>query len=225
MTSSALSNKSESIQELAKALCAAQSEITNATKSSSNPFFKSTYADLAEVLNCIKPIITNHGLSFSQMPGYKDGIVSVETLVLHSSGEWLSSVCESPAPKLDPQGIGSAITYLRRYSLSAVFGLAQQDDDGNSQIGNPPQQQTPPQSNQAPRGMNDPYAHKRTPEEKAMMQQAGKPAYPNEQFQANFDGWQQLVASGKKKPDAIVSMIETKYKLSEQQRETILGMF
>lgn len=125
--------KSDSIANLAAALCLSQAEIENATKTASNPFFKSKYADLAEVLSCIKPIITKHGLSFTQMPGINSDIITVETMILHSSGEFISSTCGTPAPKLDPQGIGSAITYLRRYSLSAVFGLAQEDDDGNSQ--------------------------------------------------------------------------------------------
>ena len=132
-------NKSETIIELAKALNATQLNLENATKSANNPFFKSKYADLAEVLSCIKAVAMDNGLSFTQMPSYSEGVVSVETMLIHNSGEWISSVCSSPAPKLDPQGIGSAITYLRRYSLSAVFGLAQEDDDGNSQQGSAPQ--------------------------------------------------------------------------------------
>ena len=131
-------NKSASITELAKALCAMQLELENATKSSENPFFKSKYADLAEVLRCIKEVAMKHGLSFTQMPSYEQNTVFVETMLMHSSGEWISSVCGSPAPKLDPQGIGSAITYLRRYSLASVFGLAQEDDDANGQQGTAP---------------------------------------------------------------------------------------
>jgi len=126
-------NKSETICELAKAMCSMQLELENATKSTTNPFFKAKYADLAEVLRCIKGVAMEHGLSFTQMPSYIDGVVSVETMLMHSSGEWIVSTCSAPASKLDPQGIGSAITYLRRYSLAAVFGLAQEDDDGNSQ--------------------------------------------------------------------------------------------
>ena len=216
-------NKSESISEIAKALCAAQGEITNATKSSENPFFRSKYADLSEVLNCIKPVIVKHGLSFTQMPGYIDGIVSVETMVLHTSGEWISSKCESPAPKLDPQGIGSAITYLRRYSLSAVFGLTQADDDGNSQQRQPQQQprqnqQQPPPQQQQPQPVSNPGP--------PLSEIDGlKPVYPAEQFKNNLGNWQQLVASGKKKPAAIVTNIQTKFTLTEQQKQTILGIF
>jgi len=132
-------NKSESIKELASALCKTQLLLENATKSADNPFFKSKYADLSEVLSCVKAAAMDKGLSFTQMPSYNDGVVSVETMIMHESGEWISSVCSSPAPKLDPQGIGIAITYLRRYSLSAVFGLAQEDDDGNSQQAKTPQ--------------------------------------------------------------------------------------
>lgn len=125
--------KSESIANLAAALCACQAELSHANKNSRNPHFKSDYADLAEVIATVKAAACKHGLSFSQMPGIdKHGNVTVETLLVHQSGEFISSVSASPAQKSTPQGIGSAITYLRRYSLAAVFGIAQADDDGNA---------------------------------------------------------------------------------------------
>lgn len=124
-------NKSDSIAALAKALVAAQSKIENAHKTSNNPHFKSKYADLAEVINTARPVLTEHGLAVTQWPSYADGVVSVETMLTHESGEWISNVASAPADKLNAQGVGSAITYLRRYSLAAVSCIAQEDDDGN----------------------------------------------------------------------------------------------
>ena len=125
-------NKSDSIAELASSLSAAQGEMENAGKNSINPHFKSKYADLAEVINTVRPVLSKHGLSVMQFPSYSDGIVHVETVIAHKSGEWMSEKCSAPAQKQDPQGVGSAISYLRRYSLAAVCNLAQEDDDANA---------------------------------------------------------------------------------------------
>lgn len=130
-------NKSDSIKELACAIAKAQSEIENASKSSVNPHFKSKYADLAEVLNTVRPVFARHGIAIVQAPSYDGGVASVETMLMHSSGEWLSNVCSAPVSKQDAQGVGSAITYLRRYSLAAFAGIAQEDDDGNASVGQP----------------------------------------------------------------------------------------
>ena len=124
--------KSDTIAKLAEALAAAQGEIENATKRSSNPHFKSKYADLAEVINTARPVLSKYGLSVTQWPSYADGLVSVETLLTHKTGEWISNTASAPADKLTAQGVGSAITYLRRYSLAALAGIAQEDDDGNA---------------------------------------------------------------------------------------------
>lgn len=124
-------HKSESISSLAKALAKAQNEVENATKGSVNPHFKSKYADLAEVLNTVRPVFSANGLSFLQSPSFSNGVVFVETTLLHESGEWISDICSTPIAKQDAQGIGSAITYLRRYSLAAFAGVAQEDDDVN----------------------------------------------------------------------------------------------
>lgn len=136
--------KSESIAALAAALAKAQAEIENAHKSSVNPHFKSRYADLAEVINTVRPVFSAHGLSITQMPSFDGGIAHVETLLMHSSGEWISSTASAPVSKQDAQGVGSAITYLRRYSLAAVAGVAQEDDDANSAVGKPVKQAEKP---------------------------------------------------------------------------------
>jgi len=120
-------NKSESIKELASALAKAQGEIENASKSSANPHFKSRYADLT-----VRPVLAKHGLSVAQFPTLEGTTASVETILMHSSGEWMSGTASSPMQKMDAQGVGSVTTYLRRYSLAAVCGIAQEDDDGHA---------------------------------------------------------------------------------------------
>lgn len=130
--------KSDSIKELATALAKAQGQLENASKSSTNPHFKSKYADLAEVINTVRPVFAEHGLSVMQCPSFEAGVVSVETVVMHSSGEWMASTVSAPVSKQDAQGVGSAITYCRRYSLAAVAGIAQEDDDANSAVGRAP---------------------------------------------------------------------------------------
>ncbi len=127
--------KSDSIKELATALAKAQGQLENASKASVNPHFKSKYADLAEVINTIRPVFAEHGLSVMQCPSFDAGIVSVETVLMHSSGEFIASTVSAPVSKQDAQGVGSAITYCRRYALAAVAGIAQEDDDANGAVG------------------------------------------------------------------------------------------
>lgn len=124
-------NKSESIKELATALAQAQLEVENASKNAVNPHFRNSYADLAEVLNTVRPVFAKNQLAITQWPMYADGVAAVETVLAHSSGEFISNVASCRVTKDDAQGVGSAITYLRRYSLAAVAGVAQEDDDGN----------------------------------------------------------------------------------------------
>ena len=128
-------NKSESIAALAAALATAQGSMKGAVKDSSNPFFKSKYADLASVVEAIRAAFSANGLSYIQTvePSDKDE-VRVETTLLHASGEWIScGILALPVNKVDCQGFGSALTYARRYSLSAAVGIAAEaDDDGNA---------------------------------------------------------------------------------------------
>lgn len=142
--------KSDSIAAISQAIAKAQSDVENASKNAKNPHFKSKYADLAELLNTVRPVFSLHGLAIVQMPSFVDGIASVETMISHSSGEWISSICSSPVGKQDAQGVGSAITYLRRYSLAAMCGIAQEDDDANSAVGHAPQTQQAPKPQAKP---------------------------------------------------------------------------
>lgn len=125
---------SESVGKIAAALVAVASEIENPHKTATNPHFRSKYADLAEIVNTARPVLPKHGVAVVQSPGMEDGLLTLDTLLLHTSGEWIRGRASTPIAKLDPQGVGSAITYLRRYSLAAMLGLAQEDDDGEGAV-------------------------------------------------------------------------------------------
>ena len=122
-------NRSESIKEIAVAMNNAQAEMTAAKKDSKNPFFKSKYADLGSVILALKESFANNGLSFVQSPFMTDSGVGVDTLIMHTSGEWLEGTLSLPLDKPTPQGAGSAITYARRYALQSMVGIPSADDD------------------------------------------------------------------------------------------------
>ena len=126
-------NQSESIVELAAALAKAQGEMGGAKKGSANPFFKSKYADLGAVIEAIKPSFARNNLSYVQFVVTNEIGAGVSTRIMHSSGEWLEGEFIIPC-KLDAHGIGSAITYARRYGLQAVAGVPAEDDDGNHAV-------------------------------------------------------------------------------------------
>ena len=120
------------MKNLFTALVKAQAEISAAVKDSTNPHFKSKYADLASVVSAIKPAMAKHGLGFVQVFREATGGVTIETIIIHESGEQMPcGPLFVPASKQDAQGYGSAITYTRRYSLQTAVGLPSEDDDGN----------------------------------------------------------------------------------------------
>jgi hypothetical protein len=122
--------KSESIKEIAAALCNFQKSVGKIKKSETNPFFKSKYADLSSILDTIQEPLFENGLSFVQFPTGKN---ELSTMLMHISGEWIKSTSEMLLTKQDSQGLGSAITYQRRYSLASILGLnIDVDDDGNA---------------------------------------------------------------------------------------------
>lgn len=130
---------SQSIGNLSKALAKAQGEIGGATKDSTNPHFRSKYADLASVRDAIKGPLSANGIAYVQFTEGGPDTVKVTTM-LTCGEEWMRSTCEMKPVKADPQGIGSALTYLRRYSLMAAVGVAPEDDDGNAASGKHPNQ-------------------------------------------------------------------------------------
>lgn len=128
---------------LAKALVAAQKATESIKKAASNPHFKSKYADLSEVVEGVVPALNNAGVAVLQPAGAEGDAVSVTTVFLHESGSSVSSTLTMRASKSDPQGIGSAITYARRYALLAMSGAAPEDDDGNAASGPRQERQEP----------------------------------------------------------------------------------
>lgn len=127
---------SDQLNEIAPALAKAQAEIEGAKKSVQNTFFKSSYADLADVWDEVREPLTKNGISVVQSSEAFDTGISVTTLLLHSSGQWIKCMTPPLAPKdRTPQAVGSCLTYGRRYGLAAAVGCPQVDDDGNAASG------------------------------------------------------------------------------------------
>lgn len=137
---------SDSTTKLFQALHRAQSVMAGAKKDVDNPFFKSKYADLASVWDAARGPLTDNGLSIIQIPSAEGAAVTITTILAHESGEWISGDLTLVSTKNDPQGLGSAITYARRYALAAFVGVAPEDDDGNAASGD--------RSAQGPKGLN-----------------------------------------------------------------------
>lgn len=121
------------MQQIATALVKAQQAFGPALKTSTNPAFRSRYADLSACVEAVIDALNANGIALIQRNVECDSGVCVETVFVHESGETLSSgPLHVPAAKQDPQGYGSALTYARRYSLMAACGIAPEDDDGNA---------------------------------------------------------------------------------------------
>lgn len=127
--------RSESINELAGALAKAQGQIQNAAKDTANPFFKSKYADLASCWDACRKPLSDNSLCIIQLPTTQGSLVTVETILLHSSGQWISEFLTVLCKDESPQAIGSGTTYARRYGLCPMVGIAPEDDDGNAGSG------------------------------------------------------------------------------------------
>lgn len=128
---------SATIGVLAKALALAQAELSPAVKNAKNPHLNNRYADISAVYEAVREVLPKHGLSVAQMILPSEGKAHVRTMLMHESGEWLASECLLPPDRAGgPQGMGSAITYARRYSLSAMIGVvSEEDDDGEAAQG------------------------------------------------------------------------------------------
>lgn len=150
--------KSETIIKLSKSLVETQKELKQPLKDAKNPFFKSGYVPLEKVAEAITQTATKYGLAFSQYATTTEsGNVSVGTIVFHESGEYIEYPPLILKPEnTKPQSIGSAITYAKRYALSAIFGItSDKDDDGNKANGNDEQQKQPQKRNQKQAPQND----------------------------------------------------------------------
>lgn len=125
---------SPSLASFAPAFHAAQAQMENAKKDSKNPHFKSDYANLNSVQDAIMPALSANGLSLIQGVGGSGTNAQVVTRILHVSGEWIQCTATAPMLKQDPQAMGSALTYLRRYSAAGMTGITQTDDDGEAAV-------------------------------------------------------------------------------------------
>jgi len=120
------------VKAYSEALVSAIGELSNVPKTASNPYFKSKYAPLDAIVDATRPVLAKHGLAVMQQPIFMEGTAGVETTILHKEGYSTTSTLLLPLKDQSPQGVGSAITYARRYALAAVLGLAtEEDDDGN----------------------------------------------------------------------------------------------
>jgi hypothetical protein len=135
---------SEEIGKVSAALVRAQYDVEVAIKASTNPHYGSSYADLTSVLGVIKPALATNGLAMVQYPGYGGNIVTMITVLIHESGEWIQSpVAAIPITKQDPHGATSGVTYLRRTCASSLMALIADDDDGNAAVGPTPKPTKP----------------------------------------------------------------------------------
>ena len=125
---------SETLEKIAPALVKAQQEIEPAPKGAENPYFNSRYTTLTELWSTVREVLGKNGLSVVQVfEPSENGTILLGTTLLHESGEWIGGVLAVPVKKADPQAVGSAITYGRRYALAALLGVvSDEDDDGNA---------------------------------------------------------------------------------------------
>ena len=195
---------SEHLTELFAALAKAQGQIVNAEKNRTNTYFKSNYADLASCWDACRKPLSDNGLCLIQMPRITDQGWTLETMLAHESGQWLSDEMTMPVSKQDAQGYGISITYLRRYALCAVLGIAAEDEDGDDSSGS--SSSTKKQE-----------TTKKKDEDKL-------PAYDQSLFEKNFPGWEKVIKEGKKTPAGMVALVSTKGTLTDAQRMAIMSV-
>lgn len=138
---------SETITKIAPALVKALNEIGGVAKGTTNTFFKSKYATLEAVIDSSKPVLASHGIALIQFPGaFVSGSMSLETVLFHESGEWISGdeAFGVATGKQDPQAIGSALSYARRYAQMAVLNMPAVDDDGEAAMTRTPPKKPEP---------------------------------------------------------------------------------
>ena len=162
---------SESIKNLAKALAKFQGEVKDPAKNENNPFFKSKYVPLDALIEAVRPTLATNGLSIIQMPSGDGKTISMRTVILHESGEWIESDLFSLIiAKADAQGAGSGVTYARRYQLGAVLNIGwTEDDDGNSISGHEVKSAPKAQAKPQPKPQKQPSAPPKEPNERDVL--------------------------------------------------------
>lgn len=190
-------NHSEQLNELAAALSKAQGQIEGAKKDAKNLFFKSSYSTLASVWDACRKPLSDNGLSVTQCPEEADNGIAIETMLLHSSGQWIKSRYTMPVSKLDAQAVGSAITYARRYALSAVVGIAPEDDDGNA------------------------AAAAKTAKPKTEQKEKSLPVLSDDEFEKKSLVWNKSMKDKGETAENLIAFLQTKYTFAEDQLLTI----
>jgi len=191
-------NSSQQITNLAQAMIKVQKQLQPVVKNAQNTFVGNTYATLNSVVEACKYSLLEHGIWVTQLPTpapveLGTGHIALETRLIHvESGEWISSTTVIPLPKNDPQGMGSAITYARRYSLCAMLGIITEDDDGNAASIHP-QKQNKQQHQSRPKSQEK--THSQTPTEQAKSSLPKLDGVSYENVQAD-DGRMCVVATG-----------------------------
>jgi hypothetical protein len=150
--------KSESVAALGAAMAKAQGTMAGAAKDSKNPHFNSKYADLASIVEACRLALAANGIAVMQSPSTHDGnLVRMSTMLLHSSGEWIESdVLQVQSKDAGPQAVGSCLTYLRRYQLAAMVGVAPEDDDAEAAEGRTALRDQPANKAEVKRQWNNP---------------------------------------------------------------------
>lgn len=161
---------SADIGKLAEALNKAQGQIKGAVKDNTNPFFKQSYADLSSVWDACREGLNKNGLAVTQTMAGTAEVTEVVTTLMHTSGQWINGKLAIKPVKVDPQAVGSAITYARRYALAAIVGVCPSDDDANLASGKQdartvPTQKTTHQPTQKPVGVKTEHTEKPIPTE------------------------------------------------------------
>jgi hypothetical protein len=127
---------SDTLAAIAPALVKALSKIEGAAKTATNGGFKTKYATLETVIDASRDVLAENGLTLIQLPGAcVSGVLNLETIIMHESGEWISGEMGIALGKTDPQGVGSALTYARRYAQMAALNMPAVDDDGETAMG------------------------------------------------------------------------------------------
>ncbi len=205
--------QSKDITELAKELISVQAEIAPAKKDATNPFYKSRYATLNSVMEACRGALLNHGIWLTQIPVpapemYGPGHLALLTKLTHSkTGQWQSSLIVAPLPKNDPQGMGSALTYCRRYALTAMLGMVTDDDDGEAaHIPSSPATRASRPSPSAPQASGSPACAPVSSSQESQQQMLPQLAGVTFTIASAEDGSKCLIASGETRPHKEVLM-------------------
>jgi hypothetical protein len=204
--------QSQDIGDLAKALTKAQGVMTSASKDGTNPHFGKSYATLDSIWQAIRKPLSEHGLCVVQSILPDNTLV---TTLLHESGQWMRSYLKLNPVRNDPQGIGSALTYGRRYSLAAIVGICQADDDGDDASERP-----------TGRPASEPASdRKSTPKPAAVPAAAAKPTNGGDKKQPDpfTYYWEQVKASGLEKQKGLDILAQCKNDPSRAV-DVLLGM-